>query len=87
MTVKLSFTSLEIGNMDKYRKVMAMDLPDMIRKARLDRGLTLEDFGKLIGRSKQYMFLLENGRIRLSYETAVKIAKALGTKPDALFLR
>lgn len=73
--------------MDKYRKVMAMDLPDMIRKARLDRGLTLEDFGKLIGRSKQYMFLLENGRIRLSYETAVKIAKALGTKPDALFLR
>jgi len=73
--------------MDKYRKVTAMDLPDLIRKARLDRSLTLEDFGKLIGRSKQYMFLLENGRIRLSYETAVKIAKALGTRPDALFFR
>ena len=51
----------------------------------MDRGLTLEEFGRLIGRSKQYMFMLENGRIRLSYETAAKIAKALGTKPDSLF--
>ncbi|HOA15163.1 MAG TPA: helix-turn-helix transcriptional regulator [Bacillota bacterium] len=62
-----------------------MDLPGLIRKVRMDRGLTLEEFGRLIGRSKQYMFMLENGRIRLSYETAAKIAKALGTKPDSLF--
>lgn len=64
-----------------------MDLPELVKKARIDRGLTLEEFGKMIGRSKQYMFLLENGRIRLSYETAAKIARALGTRPDALFFR
>lgn len=63
-----------------------MPLPDMIRKARTDRGLTLEQMGGLIGRSKQYMSQLEKGRIRLSYEAAVKIAEALGTTPDKLFL-
>lgn len=64
-----------------------MDLPALVKKTRTDRGLTLEEIGNMIGRSKQYMFLLENGRIRLSYETAVKIAKALGTRPDELFFK
>ena len=63
-----------------------MSLPDLIHKARTDRGLTLDQLGDMIGRSKQYMSQLEKGRIRLSYETAVKIAKALETTPDRLFL-
>lgn len=63
-----------------------MNVPQKLKKARLSHKLTLEQLGNMIGRSKQYMFLLENGGIRLSYETAVKIAKVLGTTPDAIFL-
>lgn len=78
-------TILENNKPYSIRKVFRMDLPALVKKTRTDRGLTLEELGNMIGRSKQYMFLLENGRIRLSYETALKIAKALGTKPDELF--
>jgi len=42
--------------------------------------------GSMIGCSKQYVFALEKGDIRLSYEMAVKIATALGTTPDEIFL-
>ncbi|HNV34647.1 MAG TPA: helix-turn-helix transcriptional regulator [Bacillota bacterium] len=62
-----------------------MNLPDCIRKARLDRGMTLAVYGGLIGRTKQYMYLLEKGKIKLSYEMAVKLAKALDTTPDKMF--
>ncbi|HNZ08639.1 MAG TPA: helix-turn-helix transcriptional regulator [Bacillota bacterium] len=62
-----------------------MNLPDSIRKARLDRGLTLVEYGGLIGRTKQYMYLLEKGKIKLSYEMAVRLAKALDTTPDRMF--
>lgn len=63
-----------------------MNIPEKLKKARLSHNLTLEQLGNMIGRSKQYMFQLENSGIRLSYETAVKIAEALGTTPDAIFL-
>lgn len=63
-----------------------MNIPEKLKQTRLSHKLTLEQLGSMVGRSKQYMFLLENGRIRLSYEMAVKIAQALGTTPDEIFL-
>jgi len=63
-----------------------MNIPEKLKQTRLSFKLTLEQLGSMVGRSKQYMFQLENGGIRLSYEMAVKIAKALGTTPDAIFL-
>lgn len=48
--------------------------------------ITLAEVGRRIGKSKQYMSELAKGNIRLSYGMAVKIARALGTTPDALFL-
>lgn len=62
-----------------------MSISGKLKEIRTERGLTLEAFGVMIGRSKQYMSQLEKGRIRLTYENAIKIAKALGTKPDELF--
>ncbi len=62
-----------------------MSLADKIREARAANGLTLEQLGAMIGRSKQYMYQLEAGNIRLSYQTAVLIAKALGKRPDDIF--
>lgn len=64
-----------------------MDIPTKLKQARLSHHLTLEQLGAMVGRSKQYMFALEKGSIRLSYEMAVKIAKALDTTPDEMLLK
>ncbi len=64
-----------------------MNIPLLLKQARLSNDLTLEQLGNMVGRSKQYLNQVEKGKIRLSYELAVKIAKALGTTPDAIFLR
>ncbi len=57
-----------------------------LRQIRQEHGMTLEQLGARVGRSKQYMSELERGNIRLSYEMAVEIAMAFGTTPDRLFL-
>ena len=49
-------------------------------------GITLTELGKRVKKSKQYMSELGNGNIRLTYDMAVRIANALGTTPDNLFL-
>ena len=36
--------------------------------------------------SFQYYWMIENGKRKLSYEMAIKIAKILGTTPDKIFL-
>jgi len=63
-----------------------MDIAAKLKTARTSRGLTMVQLGSMIGCSKQYIFALEKGGIRLSYELAVKIATAMGTTPDELFL-
>lgn len=63
-----------------------MDISLKLKQARLSRGLTMVQLGAMVSHSKQYMYALEKGNIRLSYEMAVMIAKALGTTPDEIFL-
>lgn len=63
-----------------------MNYHQKLREARLSHNLTLEQLGQMVGRSKQYLNQVEKGRIRLSYELAVKLAEALGTTPDVIFL-
>ena len=63
-----------------------MYIPQKLRQARLSNNMTLEQLGSMVSRSKQYLNQVEKGKIRLSYEMAVKIAKAMGTTPDAIFL-
>jgi len=63
-----------------------MSYSDKLKIARLSRNLTLEELGLIVGRPKQYMHLLEKGNIRLSYDMAVKIANAMNTSTDDLFL-
>lgn len=57
-----------------------------LRSFRKERGITLEELGKAVGKSKQYMSALELGNVRLTYEMAVKIAEVLQTKPENIFL-
>ncbi len=51
-----------------------------------EKGMTLTELGKRIGKSKQYMTALQQGRIRLKYEMALQIAEVFGLKPDDIFL-
>jgi len=57
-----------------------------LREICKEYGITLTELGRRIGKSKQYMSELGKQRIRLRYDMAVKIAAALGTTPDQLFL-
>ena len=63
-----------------------MNIPLLFRQAHLSRNLTLEQLGSMVSQSKQYLNQVEKGKIRLSYELAVKKATALGTTPDSIFL-
>lgn len=51
-----------------------------------DHDITLAELGRRIGKSRQYMSELARGNIRLTYEMAIKIAQALNTTPDNLFM-
>lgn len=57
---------------------------ELIKKARIEAGLTQTELGRRIQRSRQWVSELERGNIRLSYESARDIAAALGTTPDAI---
>ncbi|MCL6548973.1 MAG: helix-turn-helix domain-containing protein [Alicyclobacillus sp.] len=63
-----------------------MNLGQCIRRLREQKGLTLAEVGARIGRTKQWMSELERGNIKLTYETAVAIARVFETTPDNIFL-
>lgn len=51
-----------------------------------ERNTSLAELGRKVGKSKQYMSELARGNIRLTYDMAIRIAAALNTTPDNLFL-
>lgn len=63
-----------------------MNLGQRVRDIRLKHGMTLEELGERLSKSKQYMSELERGNIRLTYEMAVAIADVFGTTPDDFLL-
>lgn len=63
-----------------------MDLGKRVRDIRLTHGMTLEELGDRLGKSKQYMSELERGNVRLTYEMAVAIARIFATTPDDFLL-
>ena len=56
----------------------------LIKKCRLEKGLTQEKLNDLIGISKAHMSHVETGTTKLSLPVLVDIANALGTTPDRL---
>lgn len=57
-----------------------------IRAVCKEKRVPLKILGDRVGKSKQYMNELCNGNIKLSYDMAVKIAKALNSTTDEIFL-
>lgn len=54
------------------------DFANTIKKIRLSRGMSLEEFAKLLGSSKQNISRYENGQVSPKVSTAQKIADKLG---------
>ena len=54
-----------------------MKIHDKLKKARKDKGLTLQQLGDIVGHSHVYISKIENGK-NISLEVLYKIASGLG---------
>ena len=62
-----------------------MEIGDLIKKARLEKGLTQEELGKIVGVQKSAIAKYENGRVvNIKRSTLHGLAKALDIKPSSL---
>ncbi|KIQ93386.1 putative transcriptional regulator [Anoxybacillus thermarum] len=59
---------------------------DKLKSLRTEKGLSCKQVADLVGISKEYYWMIENGKRRLNYELAVKIAQVFDTSPDDIFL-
>ena len=56
-----------------------------LREVRKKNKYSLEQVAAKVGISKVYIWQIENGKRRLNYSLAIKIAKVFDMKPDELF--
>lgn len=65
-----------------------MEIGQKIKKARLERGLTQQELGDIVGVQKSAIAKYENGRVvNIKRSTLQKIAKALSIRPsDLIFI-
>ena len=62
-----------------------MEIGQKIKKARLERGLTQQELGSIVGVQKSAIAKYENGRVvNIKRSTLQKIAKALNIRPSEL---
>lgn len=66
---------------DTFENELQLDLlGEAIKKARLERKLTQEELGKLVGVQKAQISKLENSLTDARFETILKVFKALNAK-------
>lgn len=64
-----------------------MELGQRIREARIDKGLTQEELGKIVGLQKSAIAKYENGRVvNIKRSTLQKLAKALDLRGSDLII-
>lgn len=64
-----------------------MDIGKIIKDARLQKGLTQEELGELVGVQKSAIAKYENGRVvNIKRSNLQKLAKALDLKPSDLII-
>jgi len=59
---------------------------DKLKAIRNKEGLTCQQVADQVNISKEFYWMIENGKRRLTYELAVKIAKVFKSSPDYIFL-
>ncbi len=65
----------------KYEQELQLEIMgEMIRKVRLERNLTQEELGKLVGVQRAQISKLENNTTNITMETILKIFGALKAK-------
>jgi plasmid maintenance system antidote protein VapI len=65
----------------RYEQELQLEvLGDLIRKIRLERNLTQEELGKLIGVQRAQISKLENNTTNVTFQTILKVFGALKTK-------
>lgn len=68
-----------------YKGGVKLEIGQKIRKARLERGLTQQELGKIVGVQKSAIAKYENGRVvNIKRSTLQKIASALEIRPSEL---
>ena len=58
---------------------------DKLKELRMKVGFSDSDMAKMLGISKTFYWQIENGKRKLKYSMAIRIAKIFGLKPDDLF--
>lgn len=59
---------------------------EKLKKMRVNEGLTYQQVADEVGISKEYYWMIENGKRGLTYPLAVKIAAVFKSSPDYIFL-
>lgn len=59
---------------------------DKLKEIRKKESLTYQEVANQVGISKEYYWMIENGKRRLTYELAVKISNVFKSSPDYIFL-
>ena len=66
---------------EEFENELRLDLiGEAIRQARLDRNLTQEELGRLVGVQRAQISKLENSLTDARFETIIKVFKALNAK-------
>lgn len=58
---------------------------DKLREVRLKNNYSFAQMAEMLNISKPYYWQIENGKRNLGYIMAIRIARILKTKPDAIF--
>lgn len=56
-----------------------------LKEYRVKNNYSCQDMANMLGISKSFYWQIENNKRRLSYNTAIKISKVFGLKPDDIF--
>ncbi|MGH2403125.1 MAG: helix-turn-helix transcriptional regulator [bacterium] len=56
----------------------------LLRQIRRSRGLTQRDLGRLLGRSRELISAIENGRRRATRARLLELGSVLGEPPESL---
>ena len=72
-------------NKDTWKGGATLEIGQKIRKARLERGLTQQELGNIVGVQKSAIAKYENGKVvNIKRSTLQKIASALNIRPSEL---
>jgi len=59
---------------------------EKLKEVRTEKGISYQEMASKLDVTMQFYWMIENGKRKLSYEMAVKIAAILESTPDQIFL-